>query len=548
MPIYDTMKNPLEIVLFTFFSILIILHSSCKTEDNNQDSKTSKYDELGQVELIVTGNKQAKKHFNTGILLLHSFEYEDARQAFLKAQDADTTMVMAYWGEAMTYNHSLWQKQEKEEALKALGKLSRLPEERINLAQSELEKDLIKGTNILFGEGTKFERDVTYENYMSGLVDKHPENNEIKAFHAISLLASSRNGRDEKLYNKCAEIAQGIIKENPKHPGALHYLIHAFDDPNHAHLAKSAADAYSKVAPDATHALHMPSHIYVALGLWDEVIDSNIASWNASVKKENKSYHALHWLEYGFLQKGDIENAKIILDKMIENVKDDSTKVARGYLNNMLGAFLVATNDWDNDYLHQTFYTKDLNLTTRTSNSYIKGMKAFENGKRELLKSIIADMSKNIYSASLVLGDKNFAMCSSGGFANKPANKLDIDMCKIMEMQLSAKLALLNKSPTKAIEFLDKAMQLDKTLSYSYGPPVIIKPIYEDYAETLLAQNKFKEANEIYDLSLARNPLRVQSLKGKKITLEKLKDYININSINDKLEKVLSEGDYSKIL
>ncbi len=542
------MKNAVTIINVLFVSIFILLVSSCKNKEAEPIQSSSEFDELGQINLVVTGNQDAQEQFKIGLLLLHSFEYEDAREAFLEAQKADSTMVMAYWGEAMTFNHSLWQRQEKEKAVLALNKLSNDPDVRIEMAKTELEKDLMKAVSILYADGTKYERDVTYENFMSSLVDKHPDNNEVKAFHAISLLAASRNGRDKKLYARCAQIAQGIIKENPKHPGALHYLIHAYDDPGHAHMAKSAADAYSKVAPDATHALHMPSHIYVALGLWNEVINSNIASWNASVKKDNKSYHALNWLQYGFLQKGELENAKAMLDKMIANVNEDSTKVARGYLNNMIGAYLVATNDWKNEDLNIDFYTEDLNLTTRTSHNYMQGMRAYSDEQKDDLKDIIAEMSKDIYSASLALGDKAFAMCSSGGFANKPANQLDIDMCKIMENQLKAKMALLQNEPKKALALLNEALELDLTLSYSYGPPIIIKPIYEDFAETLLSLNQLDKANTVFDQSLNRNPKRLQSLEGKKNVLQLLKNDTDLKSIKEELAQALSEIEYADIL
>lgn len=540
---FISILHPANLIVIT----LLIL-TSCQSKNDNSKPLENEQDELGQLSLKVTGNEKAQKEFKTGLLLLHSFEYEDAREAFQKAQKADSTMAMAYWGEAMTHNHSLWQRQEKEEAIKALNKLSEDAEDRVGFAKTEFEKDLLRATNILYGDGTKYERDITYENFMSSLVEKHPNNNEIKAFHAISLLAASRNGRDESLYNRCAQIAQGIIKENPHHPGALHYLIHAYDDPGHAHMAKTAADAYSKVAPDATHALHMPSHIYVALGQWNDVIKSNIASWNASVKKENKSYHALHWLEYGFLQKGELENAKVVLDKMISISKEDSTKVARGYLNNMIGAYLVASNDWNNANLHLNYKTDDLNLTTRTSNKYIKGMKALTQKRNEKLKSIISDIGKDIYAASLALGEKTFAMCSSGGFANKPANQLDIDMCKIMESQLKAKLALLENKPQRAIKILDKAVALDMTLSYSYGPPVILKPVYEDYAETLLQLKEYEKANLVFNKSLERNPLRLKSLQGQKDILQILKKQEELASIERQLNDVLTKIEYAEIL
>ncbi|MEL6945722.1 MAG: hypothetical protein AAFO82_23955, partial [Bacteroidota bacterium] len=314
--------------------------------------------QLGAVNFEVTGSEEAKPYFEKGLLLLHSFEYADAREAFQAAKKVDSTFAMAYWGEAMTHNHSLWQQQDREEALEVLNNLAPSSEERMALLETDLEKDFFKGIEILFGEGTKYERDQAYKDYMEQLTEKYPDHHEVSAFYAISLLGAARNGRDEELYDKSAKIAQGIIAENPQHPGALHYLIHSYDDPGHAYLAKNAADNYSKVAPDAAHALHMPSHIYVALGRWDDVVTSNIASWNASVKrmkakgldKDAKSYHALNWLQYGLLQRGEVESATPLLESMVEYAKMDSSSRARSYLLLMKGGHLVETEDWGGEF------------------------------------------------------------------------------------------------------------------------------------------------------------------------------------------------------
>ena len=159
---------------------------------------------------------------------------------------------------------------------------------------------------------------------MKNLRKKYPNNHEISAFYALSLLGSVKDKRDYDTYGKAAKIAQSVIDENPKHPGALHYLIHSYDDPGHAHLALEAANSYAKIAPEANHALHMPSHIYVALGMWDEVISSNRAAFDASVKRierkqlEGKDfdYHSLKWLMYGLLQKGEFDEAKQLVTDM----------------------------------------------------------------------------------------------------------------------------------------------------------------------------------------------------------------------------------------
>jgi hypothetical protein len=139
------------------------------------------------------------------------------------------------------------------------------------------------------------------------------------------LLGSVTVGRSDEVYQQSARISEKILKENPNHPGALHYFIHANDDPYHASTAVQVANEYAVVAPDAAHALHMPTHIYLALGMWDKVVSSNEVSWQASVnRKERKNlgndaygYHSYHWLQYGYLQQGRVEDGRIALENMI---------------------------------------------------------------------------------------------------------------------------------------------------------------------------------------------------------------------------------------
>lgn len=535
--------------LFIACSLLACVDSS-KTAVETTTSK------LGDIAFDVSGNSVAEPAFEKGLLLLHSFEYEDARAAFLEAQALDSTFAMAYWGEAMSYNHSLWQRQEKEKAINALNKLAPTAAERLDLAATDLQKDFFQSLEILFGEGTKYERDVAYNQFLESLTQKYPDNNEISAFYAISLLGASRNGRDADLYDKSARIVQGIIKENPNHPGALHYLIHSYDDPVHAHLAKAAADSYAKVAPDAAHALHMPSHIYVALGRWDDVVTSNIASWNASVKRmermelkdDARSYHAFNWLQYGFLQRGEFEKAGKILKDMVRYKEAVPNKKARGYLLSMKGAQMVERDVWDDEWAALEVDVSDLNLTKKTGHSFLAGRVAYEQKDKERLSEILAEMTKRRKKAQNLVGDTGFAMCSAGGFASKPPNQLEIDMATVMEMEVAAYLATLKGDMDGAKAWFEKGTALDEKLSYSFGPPSILKPVHEAYAEWLLDNNKTAEALAVFDKSLARHPRRLRSLEGKKKAAELLKKEKVVASVQEELAVSLADKERGEIL
>ena len=536
-----------------FILSFLLTICSCKKTEKLDASET---DELGKVHFPTTGSPEAQDHFKTGVLLLHSFEYEDARTAFKMAKEADPNHAMSYWGEAMTYNHTLWQRQQKDKALKVLEELGKTPEERLAKVKTELEKEIFRGIEILYGQGTKYERDVAYSNYMEELREKYPDNHEISAFYAVSLLGASRNGRDDKLYGNSARIAQSIIDENPNHPGALHYLIHSYDDPEHAHLAKDVADSYSKVAPDAAHALHMPSHIYVALGAWEDVVTSNIASWNASVRRmekknldgDAKSYHAFRWLHYGLLQRGEIDAGQQLLDLMVEYVDEVSSKRARGYLLGMKGAQMVASNDYAGKNTEIIVDTDDMNITARGANALQAGLISYHEKDVETLETIIKELSKDRIKNAEKVGEKGFAMCNAAGYNSRLPSQLDVDMVHIMELELKALLADLNGESEAVKEFYENGIALDATLSYSYGPPTIVKPIQEAYGEWLLQNENYNEAVRAFDLSLKRNPRRLRSLQGKMKAIEQLADETVLAELQKELDKSLESKQWEAVL
>ena len=328
---------------------------------------------LGIVNIEVTGNKEAVAHFEKGLLLLHSFEYYDSRESFKKASEADPNMAMAYWGEAMTYNHSLWHNQNFDQGMAAVQKLKSIDSEA---PLTPLEKDFVKAVKVLYeSDSAKVKRDKNYADFMQVLNQKYPDNHEVAAFYALALLGSISDGRDVDTYGKGANIAKGILEENPNHPGALHYLIHSYDDPDHAALALSAADSYSLVAPDASHALHMPSHIYVALGMWDKVVSSNENSYQASLNRmktknlgnDARGYHAYHWLEYGYLQQGRIDDARKLVEDMETYTIETPSGRARAHLVFLKGTYLVESEDWDSEIADIPVGIDDLNFNNHVS-------------------------------------------------------------------------------------------------------------------------------------------------------------------------------------
>jgi len=496
-------------ILTFFIAFLFII--SCKQQKTTNNS-------LGVISFTITGKETAKPHFEKGLLLLHSFEYEDAREAFQKAQNVDPKMAMAYWGEAMTYNHSLWQEQDYEAATTVLAKLDSLG---IAKNTTNIEKDLIKAAGMLYKSNTqKTARDIAYAKFMEDLYKKYPSNLEVAAFYALSLLGSVPEGRDDILYGKGAKIANGILKENPNHPGALHYLIHSYDDPEHASLALDAANSYSQVAPDASHALHMPSHIYVAMGMWDEVISSNIASYQASLNRmeqknldnDARGYHAFHWLEYGYLQKANYEKAKKMVLDMKKYAIEKPSKKARAHLVFLKGTYLAETDNWNEEIANIPVNITDLNISVRSQYHFLEGMKAYKTGKTHQLDSIINVMDQDQKREAFVVLEGSSKLCSS--ISRDEATQMDIKEAEIRQNQLMALRAALNNNPKMAEEHFLKSIAIENSISYSYGPPSIQKPTHELYADWLLSENRKDEAAKEYKLALKNGPGRLRVLKG----------------------------------
>lgn len=499
------------------------LISSCESKITNDD-------QLGEIHFEVSGKKEAVPYFEKGMLLLHSFEYHDAEENFRKAKEIDPEFTMAYWGEAMTHNHSLWRFQDYQKGKNIMNSLGFTPHSRACKANSDLEKDLINAVNILYGEGKKTERDSAYAAYMGELYLKYPGNDEIASLYSVSLIGSVPVGRNDKIYGKAAEIAKEVLSRNPRHPGALHYLIHAYDDPDHAALALSTADSYSKVAPSAAHALHMPTHIYLALGMWDKVVSSNEVSWAASVERKNRKdldndalgYHSFYWLLYGYLQQGKKDKAKQVLQDMKQYWQELPSGRAKAHMLMIKGTYLIESDDWDPEITQIEVDKSRINIATRAMNHFVNGMYAYKNNNSDSLVAIIRKLSTERLIDKELISPTAISMCSGVNYSMP--NELDLQQAEVMELELKALNARLNNDEDLAEDFFKQATALENGISYAYGPPVIVKPSNEIYGEWLLEFKRPAEALQQFELSLKAAPNRLLSLEGKEKATKMLKD------------------------
>jgi len=508
---------PAVVILLTFIV-------ACRSSQKNNTK-----DQLGYIDFTVTGKEEAQPVFTKAVLLLHSFEYVDAAEEFQKVQKIDPGFVMAWWGEAMSYNHPLWQEQDYEKGNAVLTALAPTATERIAKAKTELEKDFIDGINILYGKGNKAERDSSYAMHMESLYKKYPRNDEVAAFYSLALNGWGTTEREISILERAAVIGNEILKRNPKHPGALHYIIHALDNPQHAAQALVTADNYAKTAPGAGHALHMPTHTYLALGLWDKVVSSNEVSWAAEwARKKRKNldndalgYHSYHWLLYGHLQSGNREKARPMIDSVQKYSGEKSSPRARTHMILMKTTYLAETNEYSKAIMDIPIRHNDLNIVARSKNYFANGMNEYHKGNGEGLDKVILQLAGERLAEAAKASDKGIRLC--GNIGRSMATVTDLQESEAMEIQLRAMRAWMNKDAAATEKYLQQATALQTSAGYSYGPPAIPKPTYEMYGEWLMENGRVKDALAQFETSLRYAPNRLLSLKGKEAAEKQLK-------------------------
>src|SRR5687768_5508470 len=257
--------------------------------------------------------KSAQAEFARGVEWLHSFMYEDAIDAFRAAQKMDPSFVLAYWGEALSFSQPLWFYEELPQARAALAKLGATPEARIAKAKTPREQGFLRAVEALFGPGDKAARHSAYAQEMATVASANPADDDAQTFYALALLATMPRGDAAlPIRRHAGAIAEKIFERNSKHSGAAHYVLHAYDHGSLVARALPAARAFAKIAPAASHALHMPAHAFLQVGFWDDAAASDEASWNASIawaKRRglsiaSRDYHSLAWLQYEWTQQG----------------------------------------------------------------------------------------------------------------------------------------------------------------------------------------------------------------------------------------------------
>lgn len=455
---------------------------------------------LGEVSFANSGAAAAQAPFLRGLALLHSFEYGEAAEAFREAQKADASFAMAYWGEALTYAHLLWGEDDPAAARAALARLAASPGARLAKAGTARERAYGSAIEALFVEASPAVRTSAFADSMRRVAAAYPDDVDATTFTALAVMFSEYGARRTPaqraaLRDEAITLAERAFLSHPQHPGSAHYLIHATDDPAFAARGLVAARRYAAIAPDAEHALHMPSHIFLQLGLWDDVATTNERAWAASRAEirgrgetnANLSFHALKWLQYAYLQQGRWRAARALVD------------TARAVLT---GADLRNADHVDARYAIgalEFVYAANTGEWSKAACDVMTAPLAAPSGPSDRERSFNADAAAQSSFARIKCSGDTVGATSASGVA--PNTRLVVD----------AAAAHHRGDYARAIELLVPLAAAPQ--GAPTGPPTFVR-LHEVLGESLLDAKRPRESVAAYERALELTPSRSASLLG----------------------------------
>ena len=470
-----------------------------------------------------TQSAEAQAAFEQGMLLLHLFEYPFAEAEFQRAQVLDPDFAMAYWGEAMAHNYAIWDEQEPDKARAVLNKFAPTADERAVKITSARERDYFESLEILYGpaEGRapKAERDRAYQRFMGEMAKRYPDDHEVRLFYALAIMGTHAGVRDIPDYMESAALSQSVFYANREHPGAAHYLIHGVDDPIHAPLGLEAARALYDMAPDAGHSLHMTSHIFNALGMWDDVVIANTNAVRVSNamraergKPSRNVGHANFWLLYGLLQQGQKSDAKALLTAAYEETNaigepptermildPDNDRV--GSMVQMWARYMLETGGNDPEVAKWQFNLSDA-FDPNLNVLYVNAMLAQNPADIKIHMAKFLKLKAELREAVIAQPEP------------VPFNLLYLDRLDVIEHQLQATLAKANGEGNAALEYAREANRLESEMPFSFGPPFVDYPSAQLLGELAFDLGDHDEAVAAFDEQLQRSRRKVQAVEG----------------------------------
>jgi len=463
-------------------------------------------EKLGSVSFPTSCAPAVQKQFQRGVAMLHSFWYEEADRTFNEVAKDDPGCAMAYWGLAMSYFHPIWDGRGPDAAILKKG-AEAVDKAKALSAKTERERDYIAAIEVFYKDSEKLDhrtRVLAYETAMERVYTRYPDDREAAAFYSLALLGSAAASPVDKTLarqRKAGEIAEKVFAAEPNHPGAAHYIIHAYDYPPLAEKALPAARAYARIAPDAPHALHMPSHIFTRLGLWQESIESNIASARAAQKvgMPGEQLHASDYLEYAYLQRGQDEQAERVLDETPANKAGLPSYFAGVYATVAMPArYVIERRRWaDAAKLEVPANSPGGKLSwAQATVYYARALGSAQTGdlegarqaiqKLEAARNTLAELQETYWAGQV----------------------------EIQRREAAGVLASAQGKKDEALELLRSAADMEDASEKHPVTPGPVKPARELLGEMLLTVGKPAEALAAFESTLERSPNRFNALYG----------------------------------
>jgi tetratricopeptide (TPR) repeat protein len=467
-------------------------------EHHHHDADSS---ELGTVVFPTSCSAVSQKPFERGVALMHSFQYTESEKAFQGVAASDKHCAMARWGEAMALYNQLWDKpdaktvKEGRNDLKQARKIKPLTQRETQFIDAALQ---------FFDTNHKLDHDARthrYSDAMARLYEKYPDDPEAATLYALSLLTwDPPNDKNETNRRKAIAVLDKVVAAEPNHPGAAHYLIHAADKPDLAPLALVAARRYAKIAPGSSHAIHMPSHIFSRLGLWQESIDSNSAAAaaaereiNAHLAEPHYEFHPMDFLEYAYLQSGREKDAWQIVEK-VDSVPGTTASQRDGHKAYFSARYYLEVHDW----AHAASMTVAPTLTASQKTDVYWA------------QAIGSARSGDATAARVAL--ENYKKVDDGASTYRPAMPTMRGMAPELSVERSETEAWTLYAEGKkdeAVKMLRAAADKEDA-----DPPEVGIPTREMLADMLLDMNRTADALTEYQATLKITPNRFDSLYG----------------------------------
>ena len=453
--------------------------------------------------------------------------YEDAIDRFRAAQKIDPSFVMAYWGEAMSFSQPLWFFEEVDKGRAALAKLGPTPAGRMAKARTPLEQGYLRAVEVLFGPGDQAARAAAHAREMARVAAESPADDDAQTFYALALLATMPRGDASlPIRRQAGAIAEKVFARSPQHPGAAHYILHAYDHGSLASKALIAARAYAKIAPEASHALHMPAHTFLQLGFWDEAAATDQASWNASIawaKRRglsitSRDFHSLAWLQYEWTQQGRFSKTKeaiAFVESAFAAAKSDAASARPR-------ASLSPQHAGGHGYGEQSEIGRGSNeAALRNDRGSMRARYIVESERwQEMKGQTTFDNIEELFVIGLsavTMADAARVRATIDELRKASAPSQGAELREQAEVMLQEMLALdlfAQGRQGEAFSTMDRAAALQAKMPRPIGRPFPVKDVNELYGDLLLQANRPKEAIVWFDRALTRTPNRSRAVLG----------------------------------